>query len=120
MKLQHLLMGSAAFAVSVYSGYMYATPMKSLQQQTTDEDSPGSCAFDRLAGVYDRIIGSEERYMFYGWLRWWLLRNAKVSGRAATCNCHASTAHSILLLLPPLVLVCAIALFVIEYQQLIC
>jgi hypothetical protein len=80
-------MGSAAFAASVYSGYMYAKPMKSLPQAEAPAaaaaDTSGHSAFERLAGVYDNIIGSEERYMFYGLLRWWLLRDAQVCCVAA-------------------------------------
>jgi hypothetical protein len=108
MKLQHVLAGSAAFAASVYSGYMYAKPMKALPQTaaTAADEASGSCAFDRLAGVYDSIIGSEERYMFYGLLRWWLLRDAQVCGSVQSrellrrawhlsllCFCLLSTRH---------------------------
>jgi hypothetical protein len=42
------------------------------------EDAPGS-AFDRLANVYDDTVGREEGYMGYGLMRWWLLRQAKVT-----------------------------------------
>lgn len=91
MKLQHVLMGSAAFAASVYGGYTIGKPMKALPQPaaTAADEAAGSCAFDRLAGVYDSIIGSEEQWMFYGWLRWWLLRDAQASGSMQKIWHHA-------------------------------
>lgn len=92
MKLQQLLLGSAAvFAASVWTGMELARPAKQLprpppgEQQQGEGGGGGSCAFDRLASVYDSIIGAEERYMMYGLLRWWLLRNAQVCAEEPCC-----------------------------------
>ena len=49
-------------------------PVRALQ----GDNGPGS-AFDRLASVYDDTVGREEGYMGYGLMRWWLLRQAKVT-----------------------------------------
>jgi hypothetical protein len=118
MRLQHVLMGSAAFAASVYSGYMYAQPMKSLPQAApaAADDTSGHSAFDRLAGVYDNIIGSEERWMFYGLLRWWLLREAQVCSAAVRPAARAMHGMQLVLsalmqsAMPALLLCCVCAL----------
>jgi hypothetical protein len=88
-KAQHIVAAVAAFAASAYGGYQYAKPMKELQEASaihdssstgvTSSSSSSSNTFDRLAPLYDRVIGAEERYMFMGLLRWWLLRQAQVS-----------------------------------------
>jgi hypothetical protein len=103
MKLvQHVLGGAAVFGAAVWGGFSWA---KSGQQREavvvagkqrsgaaahggrsggcgdgTSDD--GCCAFDRLADAYDGIVGAEERGMFMGLLRWWLLRDAEVRLRA--------------------------------------
>eukprot|EP00775_Hariotina_reticulata_P011710 gene11710-11855_t len=69
----------------MYGGYQYAKPVKELQESTAMDDSSStgsmttssSSTFDRLAPLYDRVIGAEEGYMFMGLLRWWLLRRAQ-------------------------------------------
>jgi hypothetical protein len=76
---------------------MYAKPMKSLPQAaapTAADEASGHSAFDRLAGVYDNIIGSEERYMFYGLLRWWLLRDAQVCFQSSSSSTRSSWRHA--------------------------
>ena len=40
--------------------------------------------FDRLAPMYDAAVGSEERFMGYGLMRWWLLRGAEVRAGGGT------------------------------------
>lgn len=79
MRPAHLLAGATAFAASVAGGYFVAKPAKQLSHHTEQQhsDIPG-CAFDRLADIYDDVIGSEEKYMWYGLLRKWLLRKAQV------------------------------------------
>jgi hypothetical protein len=54
MRLQHLLAGAAAFGASVYSGFVYAAPMRQLSQHTGTSSDGSVCAFDRLASVYDQ------------------------------------------------------------------
>lgn len=87
-----VLVGAAAFSTAVYSGFTWAKSQQQLKQVAGSSSSTtqaaahqachdGGCAFDRLAGVYDDIVGWEETSMFYGLLRWWLVRKAEVSVR---------------------------------------
>lgn len=75
--------GAAAFSTAVYGGFTWAKTQKQLKEvagSTTHQAcQDGGCAFDRLAGVYDDIVGWEETSMWYGVLRWWLVRKAEVS-----------------------------------------
>lgn len=82
MKPQYLVAGAATFAVSVVSGFLYAKPVKELSKRADQQEDSSSCAFDRLAGIYDDVIGSEERYMWYGLFRKWLMRQAQVRMRS--------------------------------------
>jgi hypothetical protein len=90
MKLVQVVVGGAAvFGAAVWGGFTWAKSGQQLEQAAGgsaaagaggghDADGGGSCAFDRLADVYDSIVGTEERGMFMGLLRWWLLRGAEV------------------------------------------
>jgi hypothetical protein len=85
-KLQHLVAGTGVFAGAVYTGWHWAKQQQDLPKtiaaaagraSTADGHSSG-CAFDRLAEVYDDVVGREESVMSMGLLRWWLLRGAQV------------------------------------------
>lgn len=89
MSLRQVLFGAAAFSTAMYGGFTWAKTQHRLKQVTDSSSSTtqqqqacnhdGGCAFDRLAGVYDDIVGWEETTMYYGLLRWWLVRKAEVS-----------------------------------------
>lgn len=66
----------AGFACATYFYFKKNKDVASTLEATGAADC--SCAFDRLAGEYDRVVGSEETYMGYGLFRWWLLRGIKV------------------------------------------
>lgn len=82
LRMQHLVVGAVGFGTAVYGGYTFAKKQQGLSAVTAsdsnslDEGHTG-CAFDRLAGAYDDIVGWEETGMQYGVMRWWLLRKAQ-------------------------------------------
>jgi hypothetical protein len=74
VRLSHILTGGALYAGATWATYKYLT------KPTPPADSSGrgsaggaggapGCAFDRLAGLYDSTVGSEETYMLYGLMR---------------------------------------------------
>lgn len=88
LRPHHIAVGAALFGAAVYGSYSYTKSQQeacSLAKEAAagDQGSTDSCchgcAFDRLAGVYDDIVGKEESGMGMGWLRWWLLRKAQVT-----------------------------------------
>jgi len=89
LRMQHLVVGAVGFGTAVYGGYTFAKKQQGLSAVTAsdsnslDEGHTG-CAFDRLAGAYDDIVGWEETGMQYGVMRWWLLRKAQVSSSGQT------------------------------------
>jgi hypothetical protein len=87
-KLQHLVAGAGVFTAAMSTGWYYAKSQQELPKKiaaaaaageaSTADGHCSGCAFDRLAGVYDDVVGREESTMGMGLLRWWLLREAQV------------------------------------------
>jgi hypothetical protein len=90
----------------VYAGYSWVKKQQKVVDITGECD--GSCAFDRLAPVYDDIVDSEEATMLYGWKRSSLLKHAQVRGPqdltvtqlcllalSQTCQSRCISSHSL-------------------------
>lgn len=99
-KLHHLVAGLGVFVGAGYGGWYFAKQQENLPKMiaaaageaSTADGHCSGCAFDRLAGIYDDIVGSEESSMFMGWLRWWLLLGAQVSRLELKCDAWAQVA----------------------------
>jgi hypothetical protein len=77
---QRILIGAGVYAAGTYAAYSYLGKTKAPTPRTYDSDCGGcTCAFDRLAAVYDERIGMEETMLGLGLLRRWMMRHAKVS-----------------------------------------
>lgn len=83
LRMQHLVVGAFGFGTAVCGGYTFTKKQQGLSAVTASDSNSldaehTGCAFDRLAGAYDDIVGPEETGMWYGLMRWWLLRKAQV------------------------------------------
>ena len=84
IKASTIVAGGALYLGAAATSYLY---IKRAQEHGASAaadaggDGAHASAFDRLAAVYDERVGSEERYMAYGLLRWCV----------ACCERHART-----------------------------
>jgi hypothetical protein len=78
LKGHHFVLGAVAYGAAVYGGYNWVKKQQKVPTATGDDQCDGSCAFDRLAPVYDDIVDSEESVMLFGWKRSKLLKHAQV------------------------------------------
>ncbi|GBF92403.1 S-adenosyl-L-methionine-dependent methyltransferase [Raphidocelis subcapitata] len=78
LSVSTILAGGAVYAGATYATYKFLTKPAGLDAADGGgAGGAGGCAFDRLAAVYDSTVGSEETYMMYGLMRWWMLRGVK-------------------------------------------
>jgi methyltransferase OMS1 len=76
---QRILLGAGVYAAGTYAAYTYIAKTKAPMPQADDGVYGGcTCAFDRIANVYDERISMEETMLGYGLLRRWMMRHAKV------------------------------------------
>jgi hypothetical protein len=74
MSFRKVIAGTTLYVAAAYGTYAYFK-----RQRQPAPVGPGSATFDSLAGLYDDQIGTEETFMLYGILRWWMVRQVKVS-----------------------------------------